>query len=176
MLKTKKVLSFAAWAIFVVARYSWAESPVSKPSRVELGPKTIPQDILRCQRYYLHREKRFPCDSPLAADGEGLRPLLATVPQAALELDEYQNTRNNLKFTAYTGIAGILVGVLGPNFTESKSTQSTVRTIGLSITLTSLIWGRVQLLKNEGHLKRAIQHFNQANPAEPIQLQPSSPR
>jgi hypothetical protein len=145
-------------------------------STAELGPKTIPQDILRCERKYSYRHQVLACDSPVAADGDGLRPLLQTVPLARQELDLYQANRKSLSVTAYTGMAGLLLGAFGPRFLENQGAKNVTVTIGFSLTLASLAFGRSRLSANEVHLERAVKRFNEANPDDPIQLlQPGAP-
>jgi hypothetical protein len=137
-----------------------------------LGPQAIPQDILRCDRQYEYRHRRLSCDSPLAADGEGLRPLLDSVPAAREELDLYQSHRRSLDVTAYTGMAGFMLAIFGPRFLGERAPKNTTITIGLSLALGSLAVGRSRLLANETHLDRAVRHFNDANPGDPITLLP----
>jgi hypothetical protein len=149
---------------------SGSSSLAAEPSL--LGPQVIPQDILRCDRQYEHRHRRLSCDSPLAADGEGLRPLLDSVPAAREELNHYQANRRSLDATAYTGMAGFLLAIFGPRFFEDRGPKNATITIGLSLALGSLAFGRSRLLANESHLDRAVRHFNDANPGDPIRLLP----
>ena len=154
-----------------------APSVSTVPAIPELGPKSAPLDILRCERNYEYRHKVLPCDSPVAADGEGLRPLLETVPAARAELEIYQSNRRSLGLTAYTGMAGLLVAVLGPRLIEERKGKNVAITIGLSLTLGSLAFGKSRLAVNEAHLDRAVSHFNDAHPEDPITLlQPGAPR
>ncbi|MBU6375249.1 MAG: hypothetical protein KGQ59_04585, partial [Bdellovibrionales bacterium] len=120
--------------------------------------------------------KALPCDSPVAADGEGLRPLLASVPKAREELEIYQANRRSLSLTAYTGMAGLLVAAFAPNFFESRGSKNMTIGLGISMTLGSLVFGKSRLMANEVHLDRAVTHYNTANPSDPIQLlQPGAP-
>lgn len=176
-MSTKKTTLFFTTAILLISGHSSFGGPlITQSPTPDLGPRTTPQDILRCQRLYVYQGKPFPCDSPLATDGEGLRPLLKPIAKATQELDDYQEGRKHLKITAYTGIAGILVGVLGPRLYEDRASKNAAMGIGFSITLGSLAFGRLQLLKNELHLEKAISYFNEANPDHPIMIQTTSTR
>ena len=168
MLRRSRALNAASIALLGIA--CLAASPPQ-----ELGPKSVPQDILRCERNYVYRQKTLPCDSPTSADGEGLRPLLDAVPAAQQELEIYQANRRGLNLTAYTGMAGLLVAALGPRFFENRGSKNVIVGIGLSFTLSSLAFGRYRLMANEAHLDRAVRRFNEANPGDPITLlQPSA--
>ncbi|NDD92549.1 hypothetical protein EBZ37_10735, partial [bacterium] len=171
MLRSSCVCTAALLALLGTALSSVAAEPIaSTPTTPELGPKTIPQDILRCERNYIYRHKVLPCDSPVTADGEGLRPLLASVPQAREELEIYQANRRSLSLTAYTGMAGLLIAAFAPNFFENRGSKNVTIGIGISITLGSLAFGRSRLMANEVHLDRAVKRFNEANPSDPIEL------
>ena len=129
-----------------------------------------PQDVLHCERQYEYRRKRLSCDSPLGNDGEGLRPLLDSVPDARAELNLYQDNRRSIEKLAYTGMAGLLVSVLGPRLFEDRGSKNVTLSIGLSLALGSFAFGRSRLSTNESHLDRAVQHFNRSNPGDPITL------
>lgn len=163
----------AILALLGFASSSLAAAPSSTSatsSLPQLGPQSIPQDVLRCDRQYMYRHKRLSCDSPMAADGEGLRPLLESVPAARQELDHYQSNRRSLETTAYTGMAGLMIAVFRPRLFEKRGEKNFTISVGLSLALGSFAFGRSRLTANESHLDRAIQRYNDANPGDPITL------
>ncbi|MEN9723908.1 MAG: hypothetical protein RJB38_1894 [Pseudomonadota bacterium] len=143
--------------------------PLSSPLP-QWGPKSIPQDIPKCDRSFVYQGKDYPCDSARANDGEGLRMLLEKVPSARDELDRYQANRRSLSTLAFTGMAGILIAVMGPRFADSTGSKNLMIAGGLSLTLGSFAFGRSRLAANEQHLDRAIHLFNEQNPEDPISL------
>jgi len=145
-------------------------SPVGAPLPQALGPAASPEDILRCERQIIYRGKRLPCDSPSARDGEGLRTLLLTSPEALAQLDRYQQNRRSLKSTAYVGMAGLLILALAPRFSNTSAERTAWMGGGLAITLGSFAFGRAKLNSNEDQLDQAIETYNQANPSDLIQL------
>ena len=150
-----------------------ATPPAGVPQPIEikeLGPRSVPTDILRCERTLSYKGKTLPCDSPIAADGEGLRMLLKDDPASIRALDRYQAGRRSLNRTAYTGMLGALVMIFGPRFTSLPATRNLVISSGLALTLGSFAYGKVRLQANERHLNRAIDTFNQTHPDAPILL------
>jgi hypothetical protein len=136
----------------------------------ELGPRSVPTDILRCERTLSYKGKTLPCDSPIAADGEGLRMLLKDDPSSLKSLERYQAGRRSLNRTSYTGMLGALVMIFGPRFTTLPATRNLVVSSGLALTLGSFAYGKIRLQSNERHLDQAIDAFNRAHPDDPILL------
>ncbi len=163
----------AILALLGVASASLAAPPSPVTSLPQLGPQAAPQDVLHCERQYEYRRKRISCDSPLGADGEGLRPLLDSVPESRAELDLYQANRRSTEMLAYTGMAGLLAAILGPRLLEDRGSKNITVSIGLTLALGSFAFGRSRLATNEVHLDRAVQHFNRSNPGDPITLLPA---
>jgi hypothetical protein len=162
----------------ILALLGSASASLAAPSSAvnsfpQLGPQAAPQDVLHCDRQFEYRRKRLSCDSPLAADGEGLRPLLDSVPEARAELDLYQANRRSTEKLAYTGMAGLLVAILGPRLVDDRGSKNITLSVGLSLALGSFAFGRSRLAANEVHLDRAVQHFTRSNPGDPITLLPA---
>lgn len=123
------------------------------------------------------------CDSYVQADGEQLRPILAKVPEAESRLNEYQATRRSIQDWAYVASTGLAVLIgslwLGPKLTDSQgamsSTGKTVRNVGglvgVAVFGFSLGYGFIKLEGNESRLGEAVETYNAAQPADPIQLQ-----
>lgn len=136
----------------------------------QFGPKSTPQDILRCERTIIYRGKSLPCDSPIANDGEGLRTLLLDSPEALESIHRYQANRRSLQNTAYFGILGLLVAALGPRFSSDPGTRNLMVGGGLAFTLGSFAFGKNKLRSNEVHLDQAIETYNRSHPDDPIEL------
>jgi hypothetical protein len=163
-----KMLMAALVGILITTAH--ADPVPTRSATPELGPSKIPHDILRCERNNDYKNQAYPCDSPVSADGEGLKRLLQTVPAAQKELELYQENRRSREITAYTGMAGIVLATLVPRFFEQKHEKNTFIAVGLTMTLGSLAYGKSRLNENEHHLSRAISYFNEANPDAPITL------
>lgn len=147
--------------------------PAVIPQKIQvpqLGPKSTPQDILRCERTLLYRGKFLPCDSPIANDGEGLRTLLQSSPEALESLNRYQGNRRSLQNTAYFGMLGILVAAIGPRFSSDPGTRGLMVGGGFALTLGAFAFGKNKLRANEVHLDRAIETHNRSHPDDPIEL------
>ena len=150
---------------------------------------TVPTPIERpapriynaCQRKFVHEGEAKPCDSPSQVDGEKLRPLLQDVPQAALELDEYQINRRALNRTAYFSTIGLTLALIG-NFLNRGSNNSEGGTStgtylvfsGMTLAGLSVAYGWTASRANDRHLYRAVEYYNQAKPEHPIELKFSS--
>ncbi len=143
---------------------------LSAPVIPQLGPTTTPKDILKCERQFVYRNKVLACDSPIAADGEGLRMLLSSTPEALASLDRYQQNRRSMVNTAYFGMAGLMIAAFAPRWASNPSERSLWIGGGLSLTLGSYIYGRSRLRANESYLDQAIDQFNRTNPNDPIRL------
>lgn len=151
-------------------KHSLLAVALSAPVIPQLGPTTIPKDILKCERQIIYRNKVLACDSPIAADGEGLRMLLSSSPEAMAHLDHYQQNRRSMVNTAYFGMAGLMVAAFAPRWASNPSERSIWIGGGLALTLGSFAYGRSRLRANESYLDQAIDTFNRANPTDPIQL------
>ncbi|MFN7685301.1 MAG: hypothetical protein ACK5QT_07820 [Oligoflexia bacterium] len=136
----------------------------------QLGPPSVPKDVLGCERTLIYRAKTLPCDSPIAADGEGLRMLMHDSPEALESLNRYQAQRRSRFGTAYAGTLGLLVAALAPRFSSDATTRNLLVAGGLSFTIGSFAFGKAQLAANERNLDRAIDHYNRKHPDDPIQL------
>lgn len=137
-----------------------------------------PTDPVECQRFFIHRGKTYPCDSVLANDAEGLRPLLHDDPEANAALDLYQHNRKKLKTAAYVGSVGIglfLTGLIAPRFFSKVDDQKKIRSVGylggLSIMTATGIFGYFTLKSNESNLGKAVNIYNQKHPNDQIELQ-----
>lgn len=160
-----------------------AEPPISEyqgiptsPSVPTLRTQKRTMNILKCERQFLYRGKRFECDSHLEADAERLRPVLAQVPAALAQLNEYQKIRKDVKKLAYAGGLGFLL-IIGGSLAGSASGTfaSDARTIGvgggIAILATTLITGLASLQASENRLDRAVEIYNRERPQDPIELQ-----
>jgi hypothetical protein len=142
-------------------------------------PGGSPSDTFRCTRYFTWQGKKFECDSFVRQDAENLRTIVANVPQAVTELDDYQATRSSLKNTAYIGSAGLVLFVAGlllhGRFSdEAPAGQNISRGIsilGLGAAGGSFIYALGQIQANELRLGSAVQYYNTAHPDTPVELQ-----
>lgn len=158
-----------------------AEIPKT-PSPPQNLDMTAPADHFRCQRSFTYQGKTYSCDSNIRLDGENLRPILRTVPEAVSELDDYQKTRRQVRAAAYVGTLGVIVMIAGALFSLryreagvatdlSSSVRNTSLWIGGGIAAGSFVTALSLVKGNEERLNRAVDRFNAANPEEPIQLQ-----
>jgi hypothetical protein len=143
---------------------------LSAQPAIPLGPKSTPQDILRCERKILVDGKALPCDSPIASDGEGLRMLISDTPEALSSLDLYQANRRSLLNTAYAGMFGLMIAAFAPRLSSDPSTRNLWVGGGLALTFGTFAIGKARLRANEAHLDEAIQSYNRVHPDRPIEL------
>jgi hypothetical protein len=162
------------------------EEEASIPTQPSAPPALLrqaPVDPFLCERHYIYQGKRLPCDSNVRVDGEGLRPLLESVPAAVDELNEYQRERRNLRRAAYIGSAGLLLSIVGqlvslrlrgPDGNVSQTgldLRSATFFEGLLFAGGSVAYGITTNQRSEVHLGQAVQYFNAAHPGTPIELQ-----
>lgn len=150
----------------------------SVPSAPPVLSRKRPSNPIECQRFFVHRGKTYTCDSVLANDAEGLRPLLHDEPEAVAALDQYQHNRSKLKKAAYVGSVGIalfLTGLIAPRFFSKVDDQKQIRSVGylggLSIMTATGLFGYFTLKSNESNLGRAVDIYNQKRPNDQIELQ-----
>lgn len=154
-----------------------APPPVAPVSAVA---RKIPDNPFRCDRLVKYRGRTLPCDSALRRDGESLRSILESTPEALEELDAYQSGRNTMRFAAYTGTAGIALALTSSLIAnlfidESKSADRTklaqiIRMSGAGMTIGGVIVGYSHLRSNEDHLQQAIIKYNAAHPDRPVEI------
>ncbi len=173
-----------AW-IPISAEAAPGPSPSDRPS-APMAPATaksrqVPENPFRCDRLIKFRGKILSCDSALRRDGESLRSIFESTPEALDELDEYQAGRKSIKFAAYSGTAGVVIalasGLIGNLIVPDENKQGDrdaatriVRLSGLGITLGSVVFGLSHLRNNEEHLKRAIIKYNGTHTDRPIEV------
>lgn len=142
--------------------------------------KKIPENPFRCDRLIKYRGRTLPCDSALRRDGESLRSIMESTPEAIDELDAYQSGRNSIRFAAYTGTAGLVMALTSSMLADvfvskdrpdsREDTAKILRLSGIGITLGSVVWGYSHLRSNEDHLKLAIIKYNATHPDRPIEV------
>ena len=140
--------------------------------------RPIPENFGTCERQIRFGGKLLPCDSPVATDADNLRPIFRNTPAALDELDTYQQNRRRVRYGAYSGTAGILVGLLSTPlagiFTKDgvkkHSLQKSFRLAGFAVALGSIVYGITYLRANEEHLDRAIDRYNDSNPGNKIEV------
>lgn len=160
-----------------LAEDSAPRAPIAPPTA---QAKKVPDNPFRCDRLIKYRGKTLACDSALRRDGESLRVIFAHTPDALGELDQYQTGRNNLRYSAYVGTAGLLL-VLTSNLvtnlfvadtkaTARQDTSRILRYAGGGIALGSIFYGLSSLHSNEAHLQNAIIKYNASEPDKPIEI------
>lgn len=150
------------------------------PSLVRKAPKSP----FECEREFTYKGEVLECDSNVRKDGEGLRPIINSVPAAVRELDLYQGLRSRIGNTAYIGSVGIAILIAGwlisnqlkaPDGTTINDTGKFVSRIsfygGVGITAGAVAYGLSLNRSNEEHLQNAVSLYNQAHPKDPILLQ-----
>lgn len=151
-------------------------------NQIRKNEKKIPDYPFRCGRLILVAGKTVPCDSPMSRDGEYLRPIIEDVPEAVAELNTYQRNRRKVRFAAYTGTLGLVMGLTAPitrdlfvpagaqYADDRRRTESVIRWSGFGISIGSVLFGLSSLRANEDHLRLAVLRYNQAHPDKPIEL------
>ncbi len=151
-----------------------AQIPI-KPSAPTPLPSGAPSDTFRCTRFFKWKGKLYECDSFVRQDAEKLRSIVSDVPAAVSEIDQYQATRTNLRTAAYLGTAGVVLGIVGLIAANRLDNPVFMRylaiTAGAGLSAGSFVYAVGAIQTNEGRLGTAIQHYNSARPATPIELQ-----
>lgn len=144
--------------------------------------RRTPPETFRCQRSFNYDGKTYGCDSNVRSDGEGLRPLIKDIPEANIELNNYQRRKLTLENTAYMGSLGILLLIAGFVWPTGSNLDSSgnvsppaVRSLmiwgGAGIFAGSLFYGYTANRSNENKLAEAVQIHNEKKPDKPILIQ-----
>lgn len=158
-----------------------AAPAASAPSAPPVAPaRKIPENPFRCDRLVKYRGRTLPCDSALRRDGESLRSIFETTPEALDELDAYQSGRDSIRYAAYTGTAGLVLaltsGLLADLFIDEsqpakrQDVGKIIQLSGIGITLGGVIFGYSHLRSNEDHLQQAVIKYNAAHPDRPVEI------
>jgi hypothetical protein len=141
--------------------------PLRKP------PPVIP---LGCERPFLYQGELYSSDPPQAQDASTLQYFVKDVPEANAYLEKYQSNREKSKFSAYTGLFGLLLliaasplaKVISPNNVDP--TRSIFRYSGEAIMAGGFIYSFTLLRTNEYLIPKAVEAYNQAKPNNQIEL------
>jgi len=141
-----------------------------------LKPKVVSKGY-GCRRLFRYRGKSASADSYNRQDGEKLRPVLSSDPQALSELDLYQSNRRKVRIGAYAGTLAVLLAlgsvIMAKQF--NGDTRNQIRTYGLigglGIGIGVGIFSLAILRTNESHLQNAVDHFNAGHPEDKVILQ-----
>jgi hypothetical protein len=148
------------------------KSPTLLRSFESVGPR----NVFKCEREILYRGRTVVCDSPKERDGEGLRPILASVPESLAALDAYQKGRKAVNSYAYVGTAGLGMALGGYALSRTLDGDAALKARqigiggGLGLLAVGTVLGLIHLQKNEDHLLESIQIFNGRNPGDPIEV------
>jgi hypothetical protein len=124
-------------------------------------------------------ERLFFCDSQFSKDGEGLREIFKSTPQSLNELDLYQQSRRQFRFSAITGSLG-LFSILLHSFVPTLLTKDPDQREqigrwmligGAGVLVGGTLISLTSLSLSEKHFNRAIELHNSAHPEKPIILQ-----
>lgn len=164
---------------------SLAQTEAIIPRRPSAPPPLAPKgppEVFRCQRQFVHDGKDLPCDSYVRMDGQGLRPILQSVPEALSELETYQGNRKKIRNAAYAGTLGLatlVVGVLvSTQFRDSSGNPTPTSEMihdlsiigGGGLAAGGFLYALSFIKTNETHLANAVDYYNRAKPDSPIQL------
>ncbi len=153
-----------------------AEDPApATPSK----PLSLYRSESGCRRSFTYQRQDYPLDSGRRQDGEGLKKILVSNPEAYRLLTQYQSGAATNPVPAYIGSLGILTLIAASFAPAQLSTdyhnQKLIRygfaatgiiTVGLAYFLHQ--WG---LKKNELELVRAVETFNQGQlPVKQVHL------
>jgi hypothetical protein len=165
-----------AWAAAAPAQTQAGQIPHSPSTPPSLNQK-VPPDLFNCKRKFVYQGRTLDCDSELARDGENLRPIVQTVPEAESELNIYQRDRSRIQKLAYVGSVGLASALIGTVVFRRVEGLNTIalRNVtvlgGLGLVAGSTLLGLALLSTNESHLSRSVDLYNQARPSTPIQIQ-----
>ncbi len=166
-------LTYAARSPYSKEEEEIPKNPNAPPTLTQKTPSEMPH----CERYFVYQGEILECDSHLGRDGERLKRIIQDVPSALAELDLYQVNQERVKWTAYLGTLGLLVGIAAfvfgrPAFDSGAPTLGGYFMLGgLGLTANSWIYGLSLQKVNESHLGRAVEYFNVAHPEQPITLE-----
>ncbi|MEK6705567.1 MAG: hypothetical protein AABZ06_07245 [Bdellovibrionota bacterium] len=132
-------------------------------------PAPVTMDIFTCERRFLYHGKELNCDSNVRQDGERLRPIISSVPDAVAELDAYQRNKQRIRIAAYAGTLGLATAIGG--FFIYKQESHPLVIAGAGVATGSLIYGLTTLRHNETHLINAVNIYNNHHPGDVIELQ-----
>lgn len=183
--RTGKIVLFFSLLIQMIFNFSWAiDSGIPiKPSAPPPLPTRTSTDFFQCQRFFVHQGQRIACDSNVRLDGENLRQTIQDVPQALAELDLYQKNRAKTGKAAYIGTLGLFLAVAGSLISlhyldsagNSTQTSDIIRNTSMigggGIMVGSFISTLSFIKRNEIHIGKAVNFYNQAHPENPIELQ-----
>lgn len=127
-----------------------------------------------CTRYYSFRSRIYPADSSRKKDGEGLRQVLKSNPDAVALLNDYQATLKSPPWPAYIGTVGIATLIAGSLAAEhlgaTKVRRNNIRWAfigaGSSVILGSYFYSYRRMKNNEKTLDRAVDTYNNTAPPE----------
>ena len=158
---------------FLLNQTAWAEETREPrlPTKTTAPPALFekkPPEQFRCQRLLTYNGRVLGCDSNVRADGEKLRPILHSVPDAETELDRYQKNQAELQNVAYFSTAGLLILLYGTAGGAGLGKEIMLLGGG-SLFAGSILFGVGASQANEAHLENAISLYNQAHPEMPIQ-------
>ena len=159
-----------------------AEIPKVPSAPTVARPRTV-QDSFHCERYVLLGDQKLACDSNVRRDGEKLRTFFESTPLALAEIDIYQRNLMRARSSAYLGSLGLVLAIAGffvsQRFADNNGTLSNTGRVlqntfilgGLGLSVGSFVFGYSFIRSNEAHLSRAVQHYNDAHPNAPMELQ-----
>ncbi|MBU6153691.1 MAG: hypothetical protein KGP28_05255 [Bdellovibrionales bacterium] len=144
-----------------------------QPGRLS-QPKGAPSIL--CDRPFVYRGEVYSVDSPQAQDAANLKSFMRDVPEAEALLQTYQDRRERSRLSAYTGTVGILMIILANTVfknrgtSEQQSLHSAFQIGGLALTAGGFIYSYSLLRTNELLIPDAVDRYNRAKPADPIEL------
>lgn len=183
--RTAKIALFFSLLIQIVFNFTWAiDSGIPiKPTALPPLPTRTSTDFFQCQRFFVYQGQQIACDSNIRLDGENLRQTIKEVPQALAELDLYQKNRAKTGKAAYIGTLGLFIAVAGSlisvHYLDSQGNPTPTSDLlrnssmigGAGIMIGSFISTLSFIKRNEIHIEKAVNYYNQAHPENPIELQ-----
>ena len=149
---------------------SIAEAPAGRLSQPKQAPSIL------CDRPFIYRGEVYSVDSPQAQDAATLKSFMKDVPEAEALLQTYQDRRERSRLSAYTGTLGLVMVLLANTVFKSSSNadrqsiHSAFQIGGLALTAGGFIYSYSLLRTNELLIPEAVDRYNRAKPADPIEL------
>ncbi len=146
--------------------------PPSRPGELR---KPVLSPILGCERPFVYRGETYSVDSPQSQDASVLRSFVREVPEAEAHLKRYQERRELSRVSAYTGTVGIAMILIANTFmSHLDSSRYPIKTVlqlgGLGLTAGGFLYSFSLLRANEALIPKAVDSWNAARPADPIEL------
>ena len=145
-----------------------------RPSILERPKPMVP---LGCNRPFTYHGETYSVDSPQAPDAGNLKYFLRDTAQSQIDLDQFQENRQKVRISAFTGTAGIFLALFSAGIGRWLTPRNpgpvttTAALLGGAIAIEGISYSLMLLRQNETLLTSAVDAHNQNKPKDPVELQ-----